>query len=153
MRSSFLPGAVTRAAMLGFTAGLRSQMPLALLARNADQAGPAFLNRRRIRAGLYLSAAGELVGDKLPMVPSRLSSGPLFGRLMSGSICGGLLARRLAAPAASGVFAGAAGALVGSYAGYHARTWLDSATGLPDPVWAVLEDGVAITLGVFATRE
>ena len=153
MRSSSLPGAAARAGILGFAAGLRSQIPLALLARNADTMGPTFMGKTPVRIGLYLSAAGEAVVDKLPIVPSRLEPGSLTGRLMLGSLSGALLARRLGFPAVGGVLVGAAGALAGSFAGYHTRTWLTEQTGLPGPVWAVLEDGAAVTLGVLATRE
>ena len=139
--------------MLGFAAGLRSQIPLALLARNADTMGPTFMGKAPVRVVLYLSAAGEVVLDKLPIVPSRLEPGSLTGRLMLGSLSGALLARRQGFPAVGGVIGGAAGALAGSFAGYHTRSWLPEKTGLPDPVWALLEDGAAVTLGVLATRK
>jgi len=47
---------------------------------------------------------------------------------------------------------GAAGAALGSIAGYRARLALVGATPLPDPVWALVEDAVAVGLGAFALR-
>lgn len=147
-----LSSAIVRASLLGATAGMRSQIPLALLARNAGTYGPDLLRKRWVATNLYLSAAGEIMADKLPFVPSRLNPGPIAGRVMFGSASGAILARRLGAPVAAGIVAGAAGAVGGSFAGYHARTWLGAQTGLPDLLWAAVEDGTAILLGSTVTR-
>jgi uncharacterized membrane protein len=137
---------------LGFTAGLRSQTPLAFLALTASDGGPDLLRKRWIVANIYLSALGEMAVDKLPMTPSRLGAGPLAGRLMFGSLSGALLGRRHGAPVVAGVLTGAAGALAGSYAGYHARSYLVKSTELPDAVWAGVEDVVALALSWISTR-
>lgn len=149
-----------RASLLGLATGLRSQLPLALLAvaANNDQfaqkpEGPLRLfHSRNALIGLSLSAIGELIGDKLPMTPSRLAAGPLGGRLAIGALAGAALAadRREPVPMAAALCA--AGAGVGSYAGYHLRAGLGSATGIPDPVWAVAEDVVAISLGLLVVN-
>jgi uncharacterized membrane protein len=139
--------------MLGFTAGLRSQLPLALLARTSGRRDPALIRRRLVRAGLYLSAAGEMAADKLPVVPSRLEPGPLTGRAVFGSLAGAVIANRTGHPAMIGIAAGAAGALVGSFTGYHVRSTAGQVSGFPDPVWALVEDAIALGLGTYAARD
>lgn len=99
-----------------------------------------------------LAAAGELVGDMLPVAPSRLRPGPLGGRLVIGGLAGVTVAREEGGPAWLGAALGAAGALAGAFGGFTARRTLVRATRLPDPVWAVTEDALAISLGVLALR-
>ena len=81
-------------------------------------------------------AAGEIVGDKLPMTPSRLAPGPLFGRLLFGSLCGAALCAADGKRAEAGAAIGAAAAAASAFAFYHLRQWTDRTTGLPDPVVA-----------------
>jgi uncharacterized membrane protein len=76
-----------RAATLGFVSGLRSMTPFALLSRlkkanDPSPAGPLdmFLTLPTVRLLTGLLASGELIGDKLPFTPSRLSTGPLLAR-------------------------------------------------------------------------
>jgi len=152
MNTSSLRSSAARAAMLGFTAGLRSQIPLAVLARTSSGHDPALLRRRVVRTGLYLSAAGEMVADKLPIVPSRLEPGPLGGRVFFGSLAGAVLANRTGCPVMVGIAAGASGAVAGSFAGYQFRVRAGRVSGLPDPVWAILEDFLAVRLATFAAR-
>ncbi len=123
---------MTRAAALaGFACGLRTfSAPLALALRG----------RLGGRSFLAVAAAGELVGDKLPSVPSRTAPGPLALRLAAGALCGHVLAGR------AGLAAGAAGAAAGSFAGQRARGLLSERTGKPDAVFAVAEDAVAYAL-------
>ncbi|CAA9538401.1 MAG: hypothetical protein AVDCRST_MAG73-1655 [uncultured Thermomicrobiales bacterium] len=148
----------TRCAALGFVAGLRSQMPLAILARElgeraADLPGPlARLADERVRVVLALSAAGEVVGDKLPFAPSRLKQEPLAGRIAFGGAAGATAALAAGATAALGAGMGAAGAWLGAVAGHRARTTIVRTTGLPDPAVAVAEDLIALGLGFWAAR-
>lgn len=141
------------AAALGVVAGMRSQLPLALLSLAAQQrndlqqALPEILSSPTVRALLLVSAAGEIVVDKLPFTPSRLLPGSLVVRTGLGGLAGALLARSAGLPPRLGVLSGAAGALVGSYAGYTVRAGLGRVTGLPDPLFAALEDVAAVALG------
>ncbi len=153
------PVAIAAAAFgLGVTAGMRSQVPFALLAFKVERAAvdkslapPLHLFRRRgVVIGLGLSALGEMVGDKLPMVPSRIRSAPLLGRLGFGGVAGGVLSRGAGKSARLGGVLGALGALSGSLAGYTVRTQAPRVTGLPDSLFAVLEDGIALTVGLLA---
>ena len=115
------------ALLLGLSTGLRTfTAPAVLALRERPLSG-----RRSL---VLLAAAGELVADKLPSMPSRLQPRGLSGRLLSAAISG----QRVAGPA--GAAAGAGAAVASAVAGNAAR-------GL-SPGWpaAVCEDGVAIAL-------
>src|SRR4051812_27915264 len=84
------------ALLLGAVAGLRSQLPGALLALAVRQGmlpqgrriPLRWLSARWGLPGAALAAGGELIGDKLPVTPSRLAPAPLIGRLVSGGAAG-----------------------------------------------------------------
>lgn len=155
-RRTSWPGLVTRAALLGFDAGLRSIAPLAILALRQPDA-PRIAGWKRwypmrhgwSRAALVVAGAGELVADKLPETPPRIKPGPLAGRAVMGGIAGlAIASSRHGLPAyLVGMTVGAGGAIAGSYAGYHARKAIVDQTGLPDPAIALGEDAIAMTLG------
>ena len=88
-------------------------------------------------------AAGEIVGDKLPMTPSRLAPGPLFGRLLFGGITGAALCVAGGKRAEAGAVIGTLAAGASAFGFYHLRQWVDRTTGLPDPAVAVAEDVLA----------
>lgn len=149
-----------RSFALGVVTGMRSQLPAALLAWRASRGdlpepmeGPASLLRRPASLPIAaLTAAGELVGDKLPMTPSRLETGPFVGRLTLGATAGSGVAAAFGGSRLAGAVLGAAGAAVGSVAGYRLRAYAVARTDTPDAVWAIIEDGIGIALGLAATR-
>ncbi len=147
-----------RAAGLGFVGGLRSLTPQALLNwTRADDPPPdnqfeSFLESTPARILLNSLAAGELVGDKLPFVPSRLSPPPLLGRLGLGMLAGVGVARRYRQPVIAGAVLGGLGAGVGSVAGYYARDAIASRTKAPQWLLGLAEDGVALGLGFLILR-
>ncbi len=160
MNSGLPVGEALRVAQLGVVAGSRTQLPLALLAlaarrgEFAARSGPplSWLTKPAVEIGLGLSAAGELVGDKLPWAPSRLAPGPLMGRLAIGAAVGATVARESGRSTGLAAGAGAAGAALGAYTGYHLRAAAGRRTGLPDPLVALLEDALTVALGVVALR-
>ncbi len=146
---------ILRALLLGFAAGLRSQMANAGLAlahddapRSARWTGWIPFRWPLARKAMLLSAAGEIVGDKLPQVPSRVSATPLAGRVVFGAFAGAAVGskRKGFAPVLTGAVLGGIGAAAGSFGGYHARTWIVSTSGLPDLPIAVVEDALAATI-------
>ena len=152
---------VLRALQLGIAAGMRSQMPGAMLAWHQPTAPPSarwrswpVLRNTWGRRLMIASGAGELVGDKLPMTPSRLKPGPLAGRLMLGVFAGAAIGSEGTGKSslAKGAVTGLIGATIGNVAGYHARKTMVEATGMPDPAVAVVEDAIAITLASNAVR-
>ncbi|WP_432570361.1 hypothetical protein [Kineococcus sp. SYSU DK005] len=141
-------GLVVRSALLGVAAGGRSTLGLA---------GPALLSAgtRALPGGApaavlsTLALGGELVADKLPSTPSRLSAAGLPARLVSGFAGGAVLARREHARTLLPALAGAAGALAGSHAGAAWRAWAGQR--VPDVEAALAEDAVALALTLAAT--
>lgn len=119
------------AAILGAATGARSFAGAAALAlRGRPRAGWA-------RAAILVAAAGEAVGDKLPMTPPRSAPAGLAGRVVCGALVGAATAGR------RGAAVGAAFALATTYPSERARALLGEKTGIPDPVIAVAEDVIA----------
>jgi uncharacterized membrane protein len=115
------------AALLGLAAGLRTfSAPAALALRRRELNAP-----RRI---VLVAAAGELLADKLPLMPSRLARRGLTGRLCSSAFAG----NKVAGPA--GAATAAASALTSAVAGRRARAAISS------PLGAFAEDWLAIAL-------
>jgi uncharacterized membrane protein len=132
-----------RAFGIGAVAGLRTfTAPAAIL--GAEGSTWTGLGR--------LLAAGELIGDKLPATPSRLSPPALAARVVSGGWCGGIVARRLGASRLAGIGCGVLGAFWGAVCGYNLRRYLVKARGIPDAALAVGEDAVAVWGARLATR-
>lgn len=128
------------AALLGFAGSMRTFTPAALLAVRGRIGG-------RARPALLVAALGELGQDKTPFARERNDLPSTAARVGSGALCG----NAVAGPA--GAAAGAVSAVAGTFATYRARRLVRRATGLPDPVIAVAEDVVAISLAAIATRE
>jgi uncharacterized membrane protein len=151
---------LTRALLLGAVAGMRSQLPIALLglesSRGRFDPGHGWLARRLATPGgvtaAVLASVGELVGDKLPVIPDRTRPGPLTGRVTVGTLVGAAAYRDAARPVASGAVVGAVAAAASTLALARARTALGQRTRLPDLAWGFVEDILALTLGLLAMR-
>lgn len=149
-----------RATLLGVVTGMRSQLPTAVLAYRAHKgqfpyevSGPGNLLRRTGSVPLTaMAAAGEMIGDKLPRTPSRLEDGPFLGRLTLGAAAGVGIASAFGNARILGAVFGAAGAAAGSVAGYRLRAAAVERLEVSDTVVGLVEDGVAIVLGLLATR-
>jgi uncharacterized membrane protein len=153
------PSDVLRMAMLGFVGGLRSVMPLAILAAHLEREGPDIadggwvIDALASPAGalaLGVAAVGEVVADKLPRVPGRVEPLPLAGRVVLGGTAGALANLAEGRTSDSGALIGSAGAVIGSLAGYTLRT--SRVLPLPPLVLAFGEDALAFTLGRWAVR-
>ena len=127
-----------RALLLGFVTGLRSQVPVALLAIESQQGrfdpGAGRLARRFSSsegvAGSLVAFAGELVADKLPITPRRTTSGPFLQRLATGATIGP--STTTPAGRAPGRGRGRRGG-AGAWAGTRARAFVPSAPASPPP--------------------
>jgi uncharacterized membrane protein len=129
--------AYLRSAAAGTSCGLRTfTAPAVTLAASGNSWG-----------GLVaLLAAGEVLGDKLPFAPSRLSPPALTARIVAGGACGGALAERAGESRAAGAVLGACAALAGAYGGFSVRRYLTKVLGWPDLPVALAEDAVTFTL-------
>lgn len=149
---------LARAALLGAATGIRSQLPLALLARAAgkgelggeESPSPAWLRHPRTGRLTALSAVGETIGDKLPFVPARSAPGPLLGRVAFGGLVGWIAMRAEGGDALSGAAVGAAAGGLLAVAATRVRAAGVERTGLPDVVWGAAEDAVTLAVGLAA---
>jgi len=150
MKRRYTPGL---AVGIGAVAGLRALTAPALLAwavrrkwirlRNSPFA--ALLSAQASNRITDL-AISELITDKLPFTPSRLKTGPLASRLVSGAVCGATIYGVADRPLAEGAVLGGVGALAGAFAGYYTRKKLSG--DMPNLGIAVLEDALAIGGGI-----
>lgn len=143
-----------RALGLGAISGLRSMSGPAFVSRAAargllplEGTRFSFLGSARASKILAVLAAGELVGDKLPATPSRTALPPLLGRAASGALVGAALFASEGRSATVGGLLGAGAAVAGAFAGERLRALAGRASGLPDPVVALAEDGVVLLAG------
>ncbi len=141
---------------IGVVAGLRSMTAPAVVAWAAhcgwlNLAGSplSFVGSTPAVAILTLAALGEFVADKLPRTPARTSAFPLIFRVVVGGFTGACVAVAGGASMTTGIVLGAAGAIVGSFGGFYARTGLVKALRVRDLVIAIPEDLIAISLGLF----
>jgi uncharacterized membrane protein len=142
--------------LLGAIAGLRTMTAPAVVCWGAhvgwlslSHSPLSFLTSRISLVIFTLLAIGELIGDKLPNTPSRLTVFPLIARIVFGAMTGAALTITAGASLLLGATVGAIGAVVGAFTGYHVRRALTSRVGLPDLPIALLEDLVAIFGGLF----
>jgi uncharacterized membrane protein len=131
---------VRRAAVLGTVTGARTFLaPAALALRGRLGTAAKFV--------LPALAAGELVGDKLPMAPPRVEGPGLVGRVLSGAFSGRV------SGGARGARVGAAFALAATYPSQALRSQIVKRTPIPDIAYAVSEDLVGATLAAAASTE
>ncbi|MDR6853014.1 putative membrane protein [Sphingomonas sp. BE123] len=116
-----------RSILLGAAAGARAMTPLAVVANAArtgklrkSGAAPDLLAHPLVSAGTTALAVYELIGDKHPDAPDRISAPAAAVRIVNAAIAGALVApkrQRWAGAAAAG-----ATAAVATYLTWRART-------------------------------
>lgn len=143
--------------LLGFTTGLRSLTPMAVLSWYAyleylpvSGSWAEWSGRLSVAIILTVLAAAELAADKLPRIPNRTSAAPLLWRLALGGLIGAIAATALNGPGIEGVLLGVVGALLGSFVGFMVRRDLVEKIGCKDWHIAVVEDLCAILFAAFA---
>jgi uncharacterized membrane protein len=155
-----LPDTVTRVLGMGAIAGFRSMAAPATLSR-AVSAGRikgledtpfSALGLPGVSTVLRMMEIGELIVDKLPVTPSRTSPPPLLGRMASGGLVGAALFASEDRRSLVGGALGAAAALASAYAGERLRLQAAEKLGMPDPIVALLEDGLVLLAGARLLR-
>jgi uncharacterized membrane protein len=151
---------IWRTLILGAIAGFRSMAAPATLSR-AVSAGRikgledtpfSALGSPGVSTVLRMMEIGELIVDKLPVTPSRTSPPPLLGRMASGSLVGAALFASEDRRSLVGGALGAAAALASAYAGERLRLQAAEKLGMPDPIVALLEDGLVLLAGARLLR-
>jgi uncharacterized membrane protein len=145
---------------IGAVAGLRALVAVAVVAwaahlgwLNLASSPLAFMGSVWAVAIFTLLAAIELITDQLPTTPARTTAAPFIARIISGVLAGACLGAAGGASLALSALFGAIGAIAGTFGGYNARVGLVRALRVPDVVIAILEDIVALCLGLLiATR-
>jgi len=139
---------------IGIVAGLRSLTAPAVVAWGAHlgwlnlQGSPlAFIGSTTAVAILSVLAIGELIADKLPMIPKRTAPAPLMARVVTGGLCGACLCAAVGKSLLAGTLLGGIGGIVGAFLGYGIRRRLDLR--IKDLLVAVCEDLVAVGLALF----
>jgi uncharacterized membrane protein len=141
---------------IGIVGGLRSMTAPAAISWAAHlgwlhlQGSPlAFMGSTVAVAIFSLAAVGEYVVDKLPNTPSRTAPVGFIARIVVGILCGACVYASASQPFVFGAVFGALGAVIGTLAGYQARTRLVKGLKVKDIFVAIPEDLVAIGLGFF----
>jgi uncharacterized membrane protein len=141
---------------IGIVAGLRSLTAPAVVAWGAHlswlnlQGSPlAFIGSTAAVAILSVLAIGELIADKLPMIPKRTAPAPLMARVVTGGLCGACLCAAVGNSLIAGTLLGGIGGIVGAFLGYGIRRRLVNDLHINDFVVALCEDLVAIGLALF----
>ena len=104
----------------------------------------AALGSSRVSTALLVMEIGELIADKLPVVPSRTSPLPVLGRAAIGAFVGAALFASRGRRTATGGVLGAVSALTGAYAGERLRMQITQDLGVPNVVAGLLEDGIVL---------
>lgn len=141
---------------IGFTAGLRSLTPPAVVAwaahlgwLNLSNSPLAFVGSTLAAVIFSLLAVFELFVDLQPSTPRRTALVPLTARILTGGLCGACLCAASNQLIFIGAILGAVGGIIGAFAGYEIRRRLVAALQIKDLFVALLEDLVAIGLACF----
>ena len=143
--------------LMGVTTGLRSLTPMAVLCWFAymgylpvDGTWAAWTARPVVVLVFTVLALGEIVAEKLPNIPDRISAGPLIARLVLGGLIGSIAATAMAGPGVEGVLLGVLGAALGAFGGFMVRRDLVARIGCADWKVALAEDLVTLACAGFA---
>jgi uncharacterized membrane protein len=146
---------IVLALLIGFVAGLRALTPPAVVAWGAmlnwlpvDGTWAEWVGHPITVTVLTILLAVELVTDQLPSTPSRTVPPQFIARLVTGAFAGAVIGAGWHHTFSS-TGAGVVGAVLGTLAGYRARSALVERNGGHDLPVALTEDAVAV-LGGFA---
>lgn len=143
--------------VIGFSSGLRTFTAPAVVCwaahlgrLNLHGSAFSFMGLKAAFVIFTLLALGEYVFDLLPKVPNRTSPPALIARILSGGLCGACLFASAGHSWIVGAVLGGIAAVVGAFAGYHARKSLVQNLKVKDAMIAIPEDLVAIGLAYLA---
>ena len=138
---------------IGFTAGLRSLTPPAVVAwaahlgwLNLNNSPLAFMGSIIAVVIFSLLAMFEWFVDLQPSTQKRTAPVPLGARILTGALCGACICAASHQSLVIGAVLGGIGGIIGAFAGYETRKKLVAALNIKDIFIAVLEDLVTIGL-------
>ena len=144
------------ALLIGVVAGLRAMTAPAAVSIGAalgwlpvSATWAAFMGYRFTPYIFGALALVEFVTDQLPSTPSRKVPQQFGARIISGAFCGAIIATAGGVSPIIGGVVGIIGAVIGTLGGAEARKRLVAAIGGKDLPIALLEDAVAVLLGLF----
>lgn len=106
-----------------------------------------YLQSNKVGYGLWLLAAGELIGDKLPNTPNRIAAPGLISRCLSGALAGASIYRASGSNGFTGALIGSTAALASSFGFFYLRRFAVAKTNITDPVIGGIEDAIVATVG------
>ena len=138
-------------AAIGAVCGLRAFMGPALTAGAANRRALnlrktplAWMATDRTALATVVLAAGELLADKLPFMPSRMRTPSRALRFISGAICAFAVSNgRKPNEKIMGAIVGGTAAVAAAYAGYQYRRYVN----MPSLAKALIEDSLAVGAG------
>ncbi len=145
-------GTIRRTLGLGGIAGMRAMAAPAILSRSVVEGrigsleGTPFaaLGSPRVSTALRVLEIGELIVDKLPIVPNRTSPPPLLGRAASGALVGAAVFASGRRQTVMGGALGVVSAMAAAYAGERLRMQIIQRLGVPNIIAGLLEDGIVL---------
>ena len=93
-----------------------------------------------------LLAVGELIADKLPIIPKRTALAPLLAQIVVGGLCGACLCAAAHQPLVIDALFGGAGAVAGAFGGHTVRKNLVGKLKIKGVLVAIPKDVIAIGL-------
>jgi uncharacterized membrane protein len=144
-----------KAACMGAVAGMRSVLAPALVTKwladggrgEALESPYSLLASRRTASVASTLSKGEIIFDKLPVTPPRISPAPLAARAVSGAVCGATICKVAHERAYAGAFVGAGAAVGTAFLVYYLRQSLGRKLPVPDAVLGGIEDSAAYAIG------
>jgi uncharacterized membrane protein len=138
-------------AAIGAVCGLRAFMGPALTAGAANRkmldlkkTPLRWMATEKSATTIVLLAAGELLADKLPFMPSRTRTPSLLLRFVSGAVCASAISNgRKRNEKIMGAIVGGTAAVAAAFVGYQYRRLVK----MPSVAKALLEDTVAVGVG------
>ena len=144
-----------KVACIGAVAGMRSVLAPALVSKWLADEGRgdelelpySLLTSRRTASVVSTLAKGEIIFDKLPVTPPRITPGPLAARAVSGAVCGATICKVAHERADTGALVGAGAAVGAAFLAYYLRQSLGRKLPVPDAVLGGIEDSAAYAIG------
>ncbi len=143
------------AAGLGAIAGMRSMSAPLTLSRAVREGALSLagtpLSLLGTANGAHTIAAlalGEAIADKTPYIPNRTDTPSLAARFASGALAGASVARARRTSWIGAALVGGAVAVGSAFAAFELRRRAGQKSGVPDTVWALVEDSIVIGAGL-----